>query len=149
TLPDRFDDRLPDLREAPFSTRGRQGCLPRDHAERFDVLRQHASQRRMRIAVRVAVGILVSGLALLETAASSAARGDGRTNGMQQPNIVLIQTDDQALTQMSSTVMPNVSRLLAAKGTRFDHAYLTTPECCPSRATLLTGQYGHNNGVLM
>jgi N-acetylglucosamine-6-sulfatase len=57
-------------------------------------------------------------------------------------------TDDQALSQMSGQVMPNVTRLLADQGTRFDHAYLTTPLCCPSRATLLTGQYGHNNGVL-
>ena len=66
----------------------------------------------------------------------------------QRPNIVLIQTDDQALTQFSKRYMPNVTKLLAARGTVFSHAYMTTPDCCPSRAALITGQYGHNNGVL-
>ena len=44
--------------------------------------------------------------------------------------------------------MPTVTRLLAGQGTTFEDAFLTTPLCCPSRAGLLTGQYGHNNGVL-
>ena len=65
-----------------------------------------------------------------------------------RPNIVVVQTDDQAVSQFRRAVMPKTTRLLAAPGTRFDHAYLTTPECCPSRAAMLTGQYGHNNGVL-
>ena len=49
---------------------------------------------------------------------------------------------------MGRRVMPKVNRLLRDHGTRFKNAFLTTPLCCPSRATLLTGQYGHNNGVL-
>ena len=65
-----------------------------------------------------------------------------------QPNIVVVMTDDQALTQMRQDVMPQVDKLLRDRGTTFDNAFLTTPDCCPSRATLLTGQYGHNNGVL-
>ena len=65
-----------------------------------------------------------------------------------RPNIVVVMTDDQALSQMGRRVMPKVNRLLRDHGTRFKNAFLTTPLCCPSRATLLTGQYGHNNGVL-
>jgi arylsulfatase A-like enzyme len=57
-------------------------------------------------------------------------------------------TDDQALTQAAPQYMPKVTRLLRDQGTNFNNAFLTTPLCCPSRATLLTGQYGHNNGVL-
>ncbi len=57
-------------------------------------------------------------------------------------------TDDQALTQVGPQYMPRVTRLLAGQGTTFANAHLTTPLCCPSRAALLTGQYGHNNGVL-
>jgi arylsulfatase A-like enzyme len=64
------------------------------------------------------------------------------------PNIVLVMTDDQAMSQTGPQYMPRVTELLADQGTTFDNAFLTTPLCCPSRAALLTGQYGHNNGVL-
>jgi arylsulfatase A-like enzyme len=57
-------------------------------------------------------------------------------------------TDDQAIPQASRAAMPQVNRLVRDQGTDFPNAFLTTPQCCPSRATLLTGQYGHNNGVL-
>ncbi len=57
-------------------------------------------------------------------------------------------TDDQALSQARPSAMPEVNKLLRRSGTTVDNAFLTTPDCCPSRAALLTGQYGHNNGVL-
>jgi N-acetylglucosamine-6-sulfatase len=38
--------------------------------------------------------------------------------------------------------------LIANKGTTFADTIIPTPTCCPSRASMLTGQYGHNNGVL-
>ena len=43
--------------------------------------------------------------------------------------------------------MPNVQRLLAAKGTTFADAIDSFPLCCPARATFITGQYAHNHGV--
>ena len=64
------------------------------------------------------------------------------------PNIVLVMTDDQALSQVGTRYMPKVTKLIQNQGTAFENAFLTTPLCCPSRAALLTGQYGHNNGVL-
>jgi len=67
---------------------------------------------------------------------------------MEQPNIVLIQTDDQSPTTMIPEAMPNLFGLLAPRSTYFSDYVVTTPLCCPSRATLMTGQYGHNNGVL-
>jgi N-acetylglucosamine-6-sulfatase len=77
------------------------------------------------------------------------ATGNTRSpTAANQPNIVLVMTDDQALTQMRRKVLPRVFELLHDRGTTFENAFLTTPDCCPSRATLLTGQYGHNNGVL-
>ena len=44
--------------------------------------------------------------------------------------------------------MPNVLRDIAGKGTTFTDYIDSGPLCCPSRAVLLTGQYGHNNGVM-
>jgi N-acetylglucosamine-6-sulfatase len=44
--------------------------------------------------------------------------------------------------------MKNVQRLLAKHGVTFTNAFVTTSECCPSRATILTGLYSHNTGVL-
>ena len=41
---------------------------------------------------------------------------------------------------------PNIDRL-AKEGTRFKHSFVTNSICTPSRATLLTGQYSHLNGV--
>ncbi len=57
-------------------------------------------------------------------------------------------TDDLARSQATRRYLPKINRLLRDRGTSFQNAFLTTPLCCPSRATLLTGQYGHNNGVL-
>lgn len=76
------------------------------------------------------------------------AGGTSPRRGAPAPNIVLVMTDDQALSQVGPEYMPAVTRLLAGQGTTFEDAFLTTPLCCPSRAGLLTGQYGHNNGVL-
>jgi arylsulfatase A-like enzyme len=64
-----------------------------------------------------------------------------------QPNIVLIQTDDQTLRQFTDNVMPETQRLLVDQGTEFTNYIATTAQCCPSRASLLTGQYPHNHGV--
>ena len=55
-------------------------------------------------------------------------------------------TDDQPA--QLTAVMPNVQRLLAAKGVSFNSAFATTSLCCPARTTVLRGQYVHNHHVL-
>ena len=62
-----------------------------------------------------------------------------------RPNIVVIETDDQTLESMR--VMDNVNSLIGDKGRRSE-SFVNYSLCCPSRATFLTGQYGHNHGVL-
>ena len=62
-----------------------------------------------------------------------------------RPNIVIIQTDDENVEQMSA--MPNVNELLGRHGTTYTQYLASFPLCCPSRATLLTGMYAHNTGV--
>jgi N-acetylglucosamine-6-sulfatase len=66
--------------------------------------------------------------------------------GRARPNVVIVQTDDQNAKPLG--FMKNVERSLAAHGATFTNYLTTTPQCCPSRATLLTGQYSHNTGVL-
>jgi N-acetylglucosamine-6-sulfatase len=67
---------------------------------------------------------------------------------VKRPNIVVIVTDDQTLASLSATTMPRTVELMSDGGTEFTDAIATTPLCCPSRATLLTGQYAHNHGTL-
>src|SRR3954452_12981352 len=64
----------------------------------------------------------------------------------KRPNVIVIETDDQNASDMF--VMAQTLGLLGARGTSFSNAYVSYPLCCPSRATFLTGQYNHNNGVL-
>jgi N-acetylglucosamine-6-sulfatase len=65
-----------------------------------------------------------------------------------QPNIVMFMTDDQSASTVLPRVMPNLFELVINRGSSFNDFVVTTPLCCPSRATALTGQYGHNNRVL-
>jgi arylsulfatase A-like enzyme len=55
-------------------------------------------------------------------------------------------TDDQTVESMR--VMPAVRSEIGARGATFANSFTNWPLCCPSRATLLTGQYAHNHGVL-
>ena len=62
-----------------------------------------------------------------------------------KPNILLVLTDDQPASTV--TKMPAVEAKLEAKGLSFENAFLSTPVCCPSRATIMTGRYAHNHRV--
>lgn len=64
---------------------------------------------------------------------------------VQRPNIVLIVTDDQRADTLST--MPTVQAEIAAKGVSFVNAFVSNPLCCPSRASILTGNYSHTTGV--
>jgi N-acetylglucosamine-6-sulfatase len=78
-------------------------------------------------------------------ATAATAETAPRSTAAEQPNIVLILTDDMRADELA--LMPNVRRLLVQKGTRYTNAISPHPLCCPARAELLTGQFGQNNGV--
>lgn len=70
----------------------------------------------------------------------------------QRPNIVFIMSDDhaaQAISAYGSRInkTPNIDRL-AKEGVRAENCFCTNSICTPSRASILTGQYSHKNGVL-
>jgi arylsulfatase A-like enzyme len=62
------------------------------------------------------------------------------------PNIVVVMTDDQDVASMD--LMPIVRRELIDEGVEFTNSFVGLSECCPSRATYLTGRHAHNHGVL-
>jgi arylsulfatase A-like enzyme len=71
---------------------------------------------------------------------------------LKRPNIVFFLSDDHAAQAISCyggtlTKTPNLDRLAAA-GMRFDRAFCTESICAPSRATILTGKYGHVTGAM-
>ena len=64
----------------------------------------------------------------------------------KRPNIVLILTDDQDTTMGSTKPMVEARKIIADAGVEFQNAFTTSPICCPSRASILTGRYLHNTG---
>ena len=70
-----------------------------------------------------------------------------------RPNIVFIMSDDHAAHAISAygsrvNRTPNIDRL-ARDGALLTNVFATNSICTPSRATILTGQYSHVNGVTM
>jgi arylsulfatase A-like enzyme len=62
-----------------------------------------------------------------------------------RPNVVIILTDDQRADDLSH--MDAVRDLLVRHGVSFDRAFASNPLCCPSRTSILRGQYSHTTGI--
>ena len=108
-------------------------------------------------------------LASLGGAAAAAVAGCtvgryARAEARENPNVVLIFTDDQGYQDLGcfgspNIKTPNVDRM-AEEGMKFTDFYVAAPVCSPSRAALLTGCYpirtgvtgvlfpGHKNGLI-
>lgn len=97
---------------------------------------------------RVAVGTVAVAAMVAEPAAAQA-----------RPNIVFVLGDDHAAHAVSAyrSYLPYGARLpdtpnldrLAKEGMLFVNAFVSNSICGPSRAAVLTGQYGHLNGVMV
>ncbi len=90
--------------------------------------------------VRMAALALLAGCSGLDTVAAPAPR----------PNIILFIADDVSWNDYGcygsrSARTPHIDQL-AATGIRFTEAYLTASSCSPSRSSIITGRYPHNNG---
>jgi arylsulfatase A-like enzyme len=90
----------------------------------------------------ITMGFLFSGCSRILTEKSA----------RQRPNILLIMSDDhasQAISCYGSRInqTPNIDRI-AKKGICLTNCFCTNSICAPSRAAILTGKYGHLNGVI-
>jgi N-acetylglucosamine-6-sulfatase len=90
--------------------------------------------RLVAMALTVLLSLSVSGSIPKDTQALSA-----------KPNIVFILTDD--MRQGDLKYMPKTRSVLKNKGMSFSNAFVSNALCCPSRATIMRGQYAHNSGV--
>jgi arylsulfatase A-like enzyme len=118
------------------------------------------SRRRGAVARFVAaltVLALVLGLVQATSEEASAARAKASEVEGQKPSFVVIQTDDETMEELYDGVrmlngaeefaMPNTLQLLGEKGVSFSRYYTPYSLCAPSRVSLLTGRYAHNDNV--
>jgi N-acetylglucosamine-6-sulfatase len=126
-----------------------------------------------RLVTAIAVLALVVGLVVAGSEDARAARADrpradrppgaeksdkpATGSALQKPSFVVVQTDDETMEELYDAVrltngneefaMPNTLSLLGEKGITFSRYYTPYSLCAPSRVSLLTGRYAHNNNV--
>ena len=94
--------------------------------------------------------LLIVFIAILSVSASTARAAE--TGQSDRMNIVFILSDDHRYDVMSFLDHPFVETpamdAMARDGVYFKNAMVTTSLCSPSRASILTGQYMHQHGVV-
>ncbi|MDP9227423.1 MAG: sulfatase [Actinomycetota bacterium] len=95
------------------------------------------------IQIRAVTTLAVLGAVTL-MAPSATTTGVARA-APRRPNILIIVTDDQ---RSSLNLMPETVHRFVENGRLFPQASVTTPLCCPSRSSILTGRFAHNHGVI-
>jgi N-acetylglucosamine-6-sulfatase len=73
-----------------------------------------------------------------------------------RPNVVILITDDQRWDKVTPRYMPQVYRSIIktpsngfpnSTSSTFTNAFVPNPLCCPSRTSILSGDYSHTTGV--
>ena len=70
--------------------------------------------------------------------------------GAPRPNIIFILTDDLDIEYPDGSWIehfPRLKALLADRGTTFKNFFVSLSLCCPSRSSMLRGQYAHNTQI--
>ena len=74
-------------------------------------------------------------------------------NQEKKPNIIIIFADDLGYGDLGCygskiNETPTLDKM-AEEGKKFSNFYVSSPVCSPSRASLISGQYPHNHGVMI
>jgi N-acetylglucosamine-6-sulfatase len=98
--------------------------------------------------MRLASGIVAAALSVAACGGSSpgVTGPSAPLQPKRAPNIVFIVLDD--LDARSFAFLPQVKSIIGDRGVTFTSTYVSVPICCPSRASILSGKYAHNHGVL-
>src|SRR5215203_7213006 len=106
--------------------------------------RREIMRRAYKRLVLVALVSLFVGLGMTYSYQESSL---AQTAATPQPNIIFILTDDMRKDDLTDTYMHKTTEELVAKGMSFQNAFVSNPICCPSRTTIMRGQYAHNSKV--
>jgi arylsulfatase A-like enzyme len=85
----------------------------------------------------------LAGLACGEGERQSDSARPAQPATADRPNVIVILTDDQASSSMPE--MKHTQALLVREGTSFSNFFINDPICCPSRGTILLGEYRQNH----
>ncbi|KAJ8299106.1 hypothetical protein KUTeg_023166 [Tegillarca granosa] len=89
--------------------------------------------------MKMAFNFYIITLCFLETFLQISARSSDK------PNIVFILTDDQDVVIGGQTPIKKTMKLIGDHGMIFNNMYVSSPLCCPSRSSILTGKYVHSH----
>jgi len=114
--------------------------------------RRAGTARRRTVAFLLCLAVFVPGQHLVEARAPADAYSadDALADRIARdrpghPNVLVLMLDDANAADI--LFMPKVQHRLVAHGVSFTQALAPNPLCCPSRVSLLTGQYSHHHGV--
>ena len=82
---------------------------------------------------------------LLIVAGTVASLSLSKAQTPKRPNIIFLLSDDEDI--KLHEFMPKTKALLENQGTKFNNFFVTYSLCCPSRSSILRGQYPHNTKV--
>lgn len=103
----------------------------------------------MSIISRVLICVFIA-FATQALAEQPSSRSSQASANPQSPNVILIYIDDLGFGDLGcfgcqDIPTPNIDRL-ATEGVQCTASYITNPPCCPSRCSMIMGQYGQRFG---
>lgn len=104
-----------------------------------------AGRRRLAAALAVVLALLSASSCRRDPGNGTATAAAPATGA--RPSFVVVVLDDLDLRLGSPAELPRTRQLIAERGLELASHFVSTPLCCPSRVTLLTGQYTHNHRV--